>query len=93
MQHVFEATKVHMFLFVLTMSLNMTEAYFPLFGRLCGKMAAAPPPRGRVRGILNALNPKVRQQATCFFEVTKVHMFLFVLTLSIKMTEAYFPLF
>ena len=32
-------------------------------------------PWGRVRGILSALNPKVRQQATCFFEVTKAHMF------------------
>ena len=37
----FEVTLVHMFLFVLTVSLNMTEAYFPLFGRLCGKRAAA----------------------------------------------------
>ena len=50
-------------------------------------------PWGRVRGILNALNPKVRQQATCFFEVTNVHMFPFVLTVSLNMTEAYFPLF
>ena len=44
MQHVFDATKVHMFLFVLTMSLNMTEAYFPLFGRLCGKNGCSTPP-------------------------------------------------
>ena len=37
----FEVTKVHMFSLVLTVSLNMTEAYFPLFWRLCGKIAAA----------------------------------------------------
>ena len=37
----FEVTKVHMFPFVLTVSLNMTEAYFPLFWCLCGKIAAA----------------------------------------------------
>ena len=42
----FEVTKVHMFLFVLTVSLNMTEAYFPLFWRLCGKRAAATPVEG-----------------------------------------------
>ena len=28
-----------------------------------------------------------------FFEVTKVHMFSFALTVSLNMTEAYFPLF
>ena len=28
-----------------------------------------------------------------FFEVTKVHMFPFVITVSLNMTEAYFPLF
>ena len=44
----FEVTKVHMFLFVLTVSLNMTEAYFPLFWRLGGKRAAATP--GEVSG-------------------------------------------
>ena len=37
----FEVTKVHMFPIALTVSLNMTEAYFPLFLRLCGKRAAA----------------------------------------------------
>ena len=42
----FEVTKVHMFPFVLTVSLNMTEAYFALFWRLCGKMAAATPGEG-----------------------------------------------
>ena len=45
-QHVFEVTNLHMFLFVLTVSLNMTEAYFPLFLRLCGKTAAATPGEG-----------------------------------------------
>ena len=39
----FEVTNLHMFPFVLTVSLNMTEAYFPLFWRLCGKRAAATP--------------------------------------------------
>ena len=42
----FEVTKVHMFPFVLTVSLNMTEAYFPIFGRLCGKSSAAIPGEG-----------------------------------------------
>ena len=42
----FEVTKVHMFPFVLTVSLNMIEAYFPLFGRLCGKRAEAKPGEG-----------------------------------------------
>ena len=39
----FEITKVHMFPFVLTVSLNMTEAYFPLFWHLYGKRAATTP--------------------------------------------------
>ena len=42
----FEVTKVHMFSFVLTVSLNITEAYFPLFWRLCGKKAEATPGEG-----------------------------------------------
>ena len=42
----FEVTKVHMFPFVLTVSLNMTEAYFPLFGRLCGQWDAVTPGEG-----------------------------------------------
>ena len=37
---------MHMFPFILTVSLNMTEAYFPLFGRLCGKKDAATPAEG-----------------------------------------------
>ena len=37
---------MHMFPFVLTVSLNMTEAYFPIFGRLCGKRPAAIPGEG-----------------------------------------------
>ena len=37
---------MQMFPFVVTVSLNMTEAYFPLFGRLCGKRAAATPGEG-----------------------------------------------
>ena len=60
-----ELTKVGMFLFVFTVPLNMAEAYFLLFWHLCGKWAVGPP-LGRVRGILNALNAKFRQQATCF---------------------------
>ena len=43
MQHTDFVTNVHMFLFVLTVSVNMADAYFPLFSRLCGKRAAAPP--------------------------------------------------
>ena len=41
----FEVAKVHMFPFVLTVSLNMTEAYFTLFDD-CGKRAAATPGEG-----------------------------------------------
>ena len=120
----FEVTKVHMFPFVLTVSLNMTEAFFHYFDVYVEKGLQPPlgkcqghfkcikskgqttsnifwrslrctcfrlssrvlkndrsifsiiltsmwrkdcsAPWGRVRGILNALNPKVRQQATCF---------------------------
>ena len=42
----FEVTKVHMLPFVLTVSLNMTQAHFPLFGRLRGKRAAGTPGEG-----------------------------------------------
>ena len=42
----FEVIKVHMFPFVLTVSLNLTEVYFPLFRRLCGKRSAATPGDG-----------------------------------------------
>ena len=37
---------MHMFPFDLTVSLNMTEAYFQIFVRLCGKRAAAIPGEG-----------------------------------------------
>ena len=37
---------MHMFPFALTVSINMTKAYFPLFLRLCGKRAAATPGEG-----------------------------------------------
>ena len=82
----FEVTKVHMFLFVLTVSLNMTEAYFPLFWRLCGKRVAATP--GELGGA-----SKGQPTSNILFEITMVHMFPFVLNLSLNMTEAYFPLF
>ena len=82
----FEVTKVHMFLFVLTVSLNMTEAYFPLFWPLCGKRAASTPEEG-------AGASKGQTTSNMFFEITKVHMFPFVLTVSLNMTEACFPLF
>ena len=87
----FEVTKVHMFLFVLTVSLNLTEAYFPLFWHLCGKRAAATPGEGQ--GHFKCIKSKGQSTSNMFFEVTKVQMFLFVLTVSLNMTEAYFPLF
>ena len=61
----FEVTKVHMFLFVLTVSLNMTNSLFSIILTTMWKKGCSAP-WGRVRGILGALNPKVRQQATCF---------------------------
>ena len=87
----FEVTKVHMFLFVLTVSLNMTNSLFSIILTSMWKQGCSAP-WGRVRGILSALNPKVRQQAKCFFEVTKVHMFLFVLTVSLNMTNSLFSI-
>ena len=71
------------------MSLNMKGIFFIILTSMWKKGCSAP--WGRVRGILNALNPKVRQQG--FFVVTKVHMFLFVLTMSLNMKEAYFHYF
>ena len=53
-------TKVHMFLFVLTVSLNMTKSLFSIILKSMWKRATAPP------GSVRALNPKVRKQATCF---------------------------
>ena len=82
----FEVTKVHMFLFVLTVSLNMTEAYFLLFSRLCGKRAAGTP-------VEVAGASKGQPTSNMFFEITMVHMFPFVLTLSLNMTEAFFHYF
>ena len=80
-----------MFPFVLTVSLNMTEAYFPLFWRLCGKLLQRP--LGKGQGHFKCIKSKGQTTSNMFFEVTKVHMFLFVLTVSLNMTEAYFPLF
>ena len=87
----FEVTKVHMFLFILTVSLNMTEAYFPLFWHLCGKRASAT--RGEGQMHFKCIRSKGQTTSNMFFEVTKVHMFPFVLTVSLNMTEGYFPLF
>ena len=87
----FEVTKVHMFLFVLTMSWNMKEAYFSLFWRLCGKGLQRP--LGKSQGHFKCIKSKGQTTSNMFFEVTKVHTFLFVLTVSLNMTEAYFPLF
>ena len=84
----FEVTKVHMFLFVLKVSLNMTEAYFPLFWHLCGKRASATPGEGQMH--FKCIRSKGQTTSNMFFEVTKVHMFPFDLTVSLNMTEAYF---
>ena len=61
----FVVTKVHMFLFVLTVSLNMTNSLFSIILTSMWKKGCSAPWE-RVRGILSALNPKVRQQTTCF---------------------------
>ena len=104
----FEVTKVHMFLFVLTVSLNMTNSLFSIILTSMWKKGCSAP-WGRVRGILSALNPlqrplgkgqghfkciKSKGQTTSnmFFEVTKVHMFLFVLTVSLNMTNSLFSI-
>ena len=87
----YEVTKVHMFLFVLTVSLNMTEAYYHYFDVYVQKGLQRP--LGKGQGHFKCIKSKGRKTSNIFYEVTKVHMFLFVLTVSLNMTEAYFPLF
>ena len=88
----FEVTKMHMFPFVLTVSLNMTEAYFPLdFDVYVEKGLQRP--LGKGQGHFKCIKFKGQTTSNMFFEVTKVHMFLFVLNVSLNITEAYFPLF
>ena len=70
----FEVTKVHIFLFVLTVSLNMTNTLFSIILTSMWKKGCSAP-WGRVRGTLSALNPKVRQQATCFLRLLRCTCF------------------
>ena len=48
---------------------------------------------GRIRGILNALNAKFRQQATCFLSLLRWACFYLSSQCPLNMAEAYFPLF
>ena len=82
----FEVTKVHMFLFVLTVSSNMTNSLFSIIltsmwkngcSTLCGE--------GQLH--FKCIKSKGHTRSNMFFEVTKVHMFLFVLTVSSNMTN------
>ena len=66
----FELTKVGMFLFVFTVPLNMAEANIFIILTSMWKMDCRSPLK-RVRGILNALNAKFRQQATCFLSLLR----------------------
>ena len=87
----FEVTLVHMFPFVLTVSLNMTEAYFHYFDVYVEKGLQRP--LGNCQGHFKCIKSEGQTTSNMFFEVTKVHMFPFILTVSLNMTEAYFPLF
>ena len=87
----FELTKVDMFLFVFTVPLNVEEAYFHYFDAYVEK--GLYPPLGKGQGHFKCIKSKDQTTSNMFFEVTKVHMFPFALTVSLNMTEAYFPLF
>ena len=50
-------------------------------------------PLGNGQGHYKCIKSKGQTTSNMFFEVTKVHMFPFVLTVSLNMKEAYFPLF
>ena len=82
---------MHMFPFVLNVSLNMTEAYFTLCDDYVEKGLQRP--LGKGQGHFKCIKSKCQTTSNMFFEVTKVHMFPFALTVSLNMTEAYFPLF
>ena len=86
-----ELIKVGMFLFVFTVTLNMAEAYFPLFWHLCGKWAVGPPGKGQRH--FKCIECKVQTRSNMFLELIKVGIFLFVFTVPLNMAEAYFPLF
>ena len=87
----FVVTKVHMFLFVLTMSLNMQKHIFHYFDVYVEKGLQRP--LGKGQGHFKCIKSKGQTTSNMFFVVTKVHMFLFVLTMSLNMKEAYFSLF
>ena len=48
---------------------------------------------GKGQGHFKCIKSKGKTTSNMFFEVTKVHMFPFVLTVSLNITEAYFALF
>ena len=87
----FEVTKVHMFPFILTVSLNMTETIFHYFDFYVEKGLQRP--LGKGQGHCKCIKSKCQTTSNMFFEVIKMHMFPFVLTVYLNMTEAYFPLF
>ena len=65
----------------------------------CFRLSSLCPEKGLQRslekgqGHFKCIKSKGQTTSNMFFEVTKVHMFPFVLTVSLNMTEAYFPLF
>ena len=88
----FEVTKVHMFLFVLTVSSNMTNSLFSIILTSMWKKGCSPPPLGKGQGHFKCIKSKGQTTSNMFFEVTKVHMFLFVLTVSLNMTNSIFSI-
>ena len=87
----FVVTKVHMFLFVLTMSLNMQKHIFHYFDVYVEKGLQRP--LGKGQGHFKCIKSKGQTTSNMFFVVTKVHMFLFVLTMSLNMQKHIFHYF
>ena len=87
----FEVTKVHMFLFVLTVSLNMTNSLFSIIFDVYVETGLQRP-LGKGQGHFKCIKSKGQTASNMFFEVTKVHMFLFVLTVSLNMTNSLFSI-
>ena len=69
----FVVTKVHMFLFVLTMSLNMQKHIFHYFDVYVEKGLQRP--LGKGQGHFKCIKSKGQTTSNMFFVVTKVHMF------------------
>ena len=83
----FEVTKVHMFLFVLTVSLNMTNSLFSIILTSMWKQGCSAP-WGRVRGILSALNQRSDSKQNVFLSSLRCTCFY----LSSNMTNSLFSI-